>query len=59
MDDVWTDATTDGTDNVWTLGNLAGIHAGNLPLFSPHEYQGILMGFQLMVTEWMTYCQRV
>ena len=36
-------------NGLWVL--LPGFHAGNLAHFSPHNYWGILMGFQLMVTD--------
>ena len=50
MDNALTGAMTDVTDNVWTVLIIKGIFSGNLH-FSNHDYQGISMGFQLMVME--------
>ena len=47
-------AATDRTDDECTVGIFTVICALSLLQFSPHNnFQGILIGFQLMVMEWI------
>ena len=52
MDDAWMGAMTDRTDKVLTDSEFyLDLVQEKFNAFSPHDYQGILTGFQLMVTE--------